>query len=166
MNCCQFRTELVVFPSNLIKANIIGAESGVFTDLAVGFEPKEKAKLEELKKEKVARTAALEEAEKGLVTLQQYQLGGARLSPKHEETYQRVSSIRDALRTRLEELSDDIKELQEVLSQSDSPQIEARVIHANVRVRIKDLTYLNQSEVSHPLFCIEDGQIQAKTSST
>ena len=149
---------------NLIRANVIGSESGVSTELAVGFEPKEKARLERLKKERAERTAALEEAEKGVATLQQYQLEGARWWGKHEEAYERLMSCRDALRNRLDELNSEIGGLEEALGQSETPQVEVDgVIHANVHIRIKDLTYLNQNEMSHVLFCEEDGRIQVKT---
>jgi hypothetical protein len=152
---------------SLIRANIIGSESGVFTELAVGFEPKEKAKLEQLKKEKAERTAALEEAEKGVATLHQYQLEGARWWDKHKEAYERLTSCTEGLRNRLEELNEDIVALEEALGQAEAPQVQAdRVIHANVRVRIKDLLYLNQNEESHALFCEEKGEIVAKVSVT
>ena len=65
---------------NLVQANIIGSEAGTWTEIAVGFEPREKARLEELKQEKVQREAALEEAQKGMVTIEQYRAGGKQMA--------------------------------------------------------------------------------------
>ena len=102
-----------------------------------------------------------------MATLQQYQLEGERWWAKHAEAYERLTSCLEALRTRLDELNGDIAELEEALGQSESPQVQAdRIIHANVRIRIKDLLYLNQNEETRALFCEEDGEIVAKASVT
>jgi uncharacterized protein (DUF342 family) len=90
---------------NLVQANIIGSEYGTWTEIAVGFEPREKATLEELKQEKVQREAALEEAEKGIVTLEQYQVEGTQLPARLERAYERISKGRTALQERLVELT-------------------------------------------------------------
>ena len=69
---------------NIVQANTIGTEYGTWTEIAVGFEPMEKARLDELKQEKVERDAALEEAEKGIHVLEQYRTEGTRLPPRLE----------------------------------------------------------------------------------
>jgi uncharacterized protein (DUF342 family) len=146
---------------NLIHARIIGAESGVLTTLAVGFAPKEKVRLEALKKEKTQRQTTLEEVGKGIVTLNQYKVDSPQLWARYETAYDRLIEAREALHTKIEELTDEIGALQETLAKTDTAQVRvSKIMHPNVHVRIKDLIYKNDSEVSASIFREIEGEIQ------
>jgi uncharacterized protein (DUF342 family) len=146
---------------NLIHARIIGAESGVLTTLAVGFAPKEKAHLEALKKEKAQRAATLEEVGKGIVTLNQYKTESPPLWARYETAYDRLIEAREALQTKIEGLTDEITALQESLAKTDTAQVKVnKIMHPNVHIRIKDLVYKNESEVSATIFREIEGEIQ------
>ena len=148
---------------NLIHASIIGSEYGTWTELSVGFQPKDKARLEELKAERVERKAALEEAEKGIVTLDEFRAEAIRWWPRHEQTYERLQTGRTALMERLGDLNREIATLEAALDSAEAPQIKAtRVIYPNVNIHIKEMVYLNQNELRNTLFCEEEGQVQAK----
>ena len=148
---------------NFVLANIIGADSGTFTEIAVGFEPLEKAKLEELKAEKIQREAALEEAEKGILVIEQYRTDGATWSDRIDNAYDRISKGRTALRDRLVELNAAIKDLQEALGTSEEPEVRVRrIIYPNVRIRVKDFTLENQTKSSNTAFFEQDGEVTTK----
>ena len=148
---------------NLVQANIIGSEYGTWTEIAVGFEPREKATLEELEQEKAQREAALEEAEKGLVTLEQYQAEGTQLPARLERAYERISKGRTALQERLVELNAEIKALEAALGKTEAPEVRVRgFIYPNVNIKLKEMTYENQSKTTHTAFFEHDGQIQAR----
>ena len=147
---------------NLIQARIIGSEYGTWTELSVGFQPKDKVRLEEMKQERIERKAALVEAEKGIATLDELRAGGMRWWPRHEQTYERLQTGQTALTERLGELNREITVLEEALSSAETPQIKvARVIYPNVKIHIKEMSYLNQAEVQNTLFCEKDDQIEA-----
>ncbi|HUJ69251.1 MAG TPA: hypothetical protein VLW86_06990, partial [Syntrophorhabdales bacterium] len=60
------------------------------------------------------------------------------------------------------ELNREITVLEEALSSAETPQIKvARVIYPNVKIHIKEMSYLNQAEVQNTLFCEKDDQIEA-----
>jgi uncharacterized protein (DUF342 family) len=146
---------------NLIHARIIGAESGVLTTVAVGFAPKEKAHLEALKKEKVQREATLEEVGKGIATLNQYKVDSPQLWARYETAYDRLIEARLALQTKIEELTEEITTLEETLAKTDTAQVKVnKIMHPNVHIRIKDLLYNNESEVSASIFREIAGEIQ------
>ncbi len=153
----------VVGARNLVLANIIGSEAGTHTDIAVGFEPMEKARLEELKAEKVQRDAALEEAEKGVIILEQYRADGTKWSDRLDQAYDRISIGRKALDERLVELNAEIKSLEESLGKADAPEVRVRrVIYPNVNIRVKELTYENRSESTNTAFFEHDGVIESR----
>jgi hypothetical protein len=153
----------VVGARNLVQANIIGSEAGTWTEIAVGFEPREKATLEEMKQEKIQREAALEEAEKGMVTLEQYLAEGTQLPPRLEQAYERISKGRIALQERLVVLNADIKALEEALGKAQAPEVRVRrAIYPNVRIKVKEMTYENQSQTTNTAFFEHDGEIQAR----
>ena len=147
---------------NLIEARIIGSEYGTWTELSVGFQPKDKLRLEEMKHEKVERKAALEEAEKGIATLDEFRAEAKRWWPRHEQAYERLQTGRAALMERLSFLEREIVTLEEALGAAETPQIKAsKVIYPNVNIHIKELVYLNQNELTNTLFCEKEGEVQA-----
>ena len=149
---------------NLIHANLIGSESGVRTELSVGFQPKEKARIEELRKENARREAALGEIEKGIGTLERYRQDNPGSWAVHKEAYERLTAAREELKERLGDLEEEIVLLGQRMSKAESPQVKVgRAIYPNVQVRIKDLLFENQSELTYTAFCEEEGRIQAKT---
>jgi uncharacterized protein len=148
---------------NLVQANIIGSEAGTRTEIAVGFEPMEKARLEELKQEKAQREAALEEAGKGMVVLEQYRAEGTKWPERLEEAYTRISVGRKGLDERLVELNAEIKSLEESLGKADAPEIRIRrTIYPNVSIRIKDLNQENRTESTRTAFFEHDGLIESR----
>jgi hypothetical protein len=148
---------------NLVQANIIGSEYGAWTEIAVGFEPREKATLEELKREKVQREAALEEAEKGIVALEQYRAQGTQLPARLEQAYERISKGRTALQERLVELDAEIKALEAALSKTEAPEVRVRrFIYPNVNIKLKEKTYENPIKTTYTAFFEHDGRIQAR----
>ncbi|MGD0661598.1 MAG: FapA family protein [Syntrophorhabdales bacterium] len=147
---------------NLIQARIIGSEYGTWTELAVGFQPKDKARLEELKQERIERKAALVEAEKGTATLDEFRAEGMRWWPRHEQAYERLQTGRTALMQRLDDLNREIAALEQALGSSEAPQIKVvKIIYPNVKIHIHETAYLNQAEVQNTLFCEKDNQIEA-----
>ena len=52
--------------------------------------------------------------------------------------------------------------LEEALVSAETPQVKAaRVIYPNVNIRIKEMVYLNQNELTNTLFCEQEGEVQA-----
>src|SRR5208337_4352577 len=115
--------------------------------------PREKATLEELKRETVQREAALEEAEKGIVILEQYQAEGTQLPARLERAYERISKGRTALQERLVELNAETKALEAALGKTEAPEVRVRrFIYPNVNIKLKEITYENQSKTTHTAF--------------
>ena len=61
------------------------------------------------------------------------------------------------------ELNAEIKSLEEALGKSETPEVRGRtVIYPNVKIRLKDLIYENQTKMTNTAFFEKDGQIEAK----
>jgi uncharacterized protein (DUF342 family) len=148
---------------NLVQANIIGSEAGTHTEVAVGFEPMEKARLEELKAEKAEREAALEEAEKGLAVLEQYRNEGVNWSERLDKAYERLYVGRKALDERLVELNAEVKSLEESLDKAETPEVKVRkIIFPNVKIKIRDFIHENRVEETNAAFFEHDGLVESK----
>jgi uncharacterized protein len=148
---------------NIITANTIGSESFVRTQLCVGFEPKEKELLEELRQEWMEKQVTWNGVEKNLATLEEYRLDGARWWAKHEDDYNRLQATRQQLQERLEELDEKINDLEEAVSKAAAPQVRAiKRIYPNVELRIKSFVKENQTELSCTVFFPEGALIQSK----
>lgn len=148
---------------NVIQANIIGSEAGTHTEVAVGFEPMEKARLEELKAEKAKREAAFEEAQKGLAVLEQFRAEGTNWSERLDQAYERLYVGRKALDERLVELDAEIKSLEESLGKGETPEIKVRkIIFPNVKIRIRDFIHENRTEETNIAFFEHDELVESK----
>lgn len=144
---------------NLIEAKVIGSESNVRTELKVGFDPKEKKKLQDRKTEKAEKEASLIEVEKGLKILERQQQEGG-LSAAKETLYHRLIATSEGLKQRIDDLNEEINALEETIERAAKPKIKAhKVIYPNVSLTIINSSLEVNSELTSAVLYEEEGLI-------
>lgn len=147
--------------TNLIHANIVGADSGTRTELAVGFNPMQKAALDGLKEKRTKLDATLSEIEIGINTLERYKSEGSSMWQRHEETYEKLVEARRQTKDKLDELAFEVQEMVGRMVRADHAHIKvARTIYPNVLVRIGKLRLRNESELGPTSFSEDEGEIK------
>ncbi len=151
-----------VAATNLIHANIAGAGSDIRTELAVGFNPMQKAALDALKEKRTKYEATLHEIEIGTDTLERYKAEGSSVWQRHEETYEKLVEARRQLRDKLDELAFEIGAVEKRMVRSERARIKiARTIYPNVSVRIGRLQFKNENKLDGATFYEEEGEIKS-----
>ena len=80
-----------------------------------------------------------------------------------EQAYERISKGLTALQDRLVELNAEMKSLEEALGKAEAPEVRVRkVVYPNVNIKLKELTYANQSESTNTAFFEEDDRIESR----
>ncbi len=139
--------------TNLIHANTVGSDSGTRTELAVGFNPIQKAALDGLKEKRTKLDATLSEIEIGINTLEQYKSQGSSMWERHEETYEKLIGARKQTKDKLDALAFEVREMVERMVRAEHAHIKiAGTIHPNVVVRIGKLRFKNESESHFDIF--------------
>jgi uncharacterized protein len=148
--------------TNLIHANIVGAHSGVRTELMVGFDPEQKARLEALKEKRTRREVTLAEVEAGIGTLEKYRSEGSSLWPRHEETYRKLLDTRQQLEDSLSRPTYEIGVIKERLVRAEKAVIKiTRTIYPNVVLRIGYAQFQNETELAATIFYEDEEEIKA-----
>jgi uncharacterized protein (DUF342 family) len=148
--------------TNLIHANTVGADSGIRTELAVGFNPMQKATLDSMKEKRTKYEASLSEIEIGTDTLERYKSQGSSMWQRHEETYEKLVEARRQLKDKLDELAFEIGVMEERMVRAEHAHIKiAKTIYPNVVVRIGRLQFNNESELGSTSFYEDEGEIKS-----
>lgn len=148
--------------TNLIHANTVGDDSGIRTELAVGFNPMQKATLDRLKEKRTKYEASLSEIEIGIDTLERYKSQGSSTWQRHEETHEKLVEARRQLKDKLDELAFEIGVMEERMVRAEHAHIKiAETIYPNVVVRIGRLQFKNESELNPTSFYEEEGEIKS-----
>ena len=105
----------------MIRANTVGAVLGVRTELAVGFNPMQKAALDGLREKRAKHEATLSQIELGITTLEQYRSQGSSMWQRREETYEKLIEARRQLKEKLDEVAFEIRVMEEGWSGQNAP---------------------------------------------
>ncbi len=149
---------------NVIDAKVVGADSYVKTELTVGFDPKQKAKLEGLKRDRTRQDGVLSEVQIGIATLERYRAAGSPLWQRHEERYRKLLETEQQLRAGVEKLAYEIGVMEERITRAENARVKiAQTIYPNVIIRVKNLRFENETELAATGFYEEEGEIKATT---
>lgn len=144
----------------LIEAKVVGSESGARTELRVGFNPKEKKKLQEKQREKAETEERLSQVMKALHILGEQRLG-ANFTAEKETMYHRLIATSEEFTQVIDLLAEEINVLEETIERAQEPRIKVRhILYPNVHVTVKNLSFETKNEFQCTMLYEEEGQIQ------
>jgi hypothetical protein len=127
-----------VAAGNLIRANYLGSEMAIKTELEVGVAPHLRDRLSELNTSAKKKKNDLAQISRNLSALAIMRSKG-NLGDKREKLYETLTGVTDQLKNEIEEMSSSIAELQKALEQCAEGRVEGgKVIYPGVRITIKN----------------------------
>lgn len=148
--------------TNLIHANTVGADSGIYTELAVGFNPMQKAALDKLKEKQTKHEANLSELDIGIDTLERYKSQDSSMWQRHEETYEKLVEARRQMKDKMDALAFEIGAMEEKMVRAEHARIKiARTVYPNIVIRIGRLRFKNESELGATSFYEDESEIKS-----
>ena len=148
-----------VTAGKLVRANYIGSEMAIRTEIEVGAAPHLRNRLEELHGMEIKKKSDYSKASKNLLALNVMRDKGD-LPEEREELIQTLKSVTQQLRGELEDIKYEIEKLDGDLKESAAGTVEAgKLIYAGVRIAIKSARRWIKEPMQQTIFLKEGPDI-------
>ncbi len=147
--------------SEEIDAKALGSVAGMETLLEVGYDPKQKERLQELEEQDGVLTKQLDQINLNLSTFEKMQKAKKQISEEKEKTFELLQRKGVAIRNKKKKILEEMEQIQEYLNQL---KVNGRIsasgtVFPGVKIRIKEAPLDVRNEFKAVTFVSEDGTV-------